>query len=97
MVSLFGVEFKHRFWHSFFHIFLDFVPLSGSILAPVSIILALFFEHRFRINFSSILNRILTSIFMFFHDFPDPHTHLAKPRFLMTVWWFCMVLHIGKT
>ena len=69
IVSLFGVEFKHRFWHPFSYIFLDFVTLLESILAPVSIIWALFFEHRFRINFSSILNRILISFFMFFMIF----------------------------
>ena len=54
-VTLFGVEFNHRFWHSFFNIFLDLGSALSSILAKFSIILPSLFDHRVRIVFSSIL------------------------------------------
>ena len=62
----FGVECNHIVWHPFFNIVLDLGSVLSSILSKFSIILPSFFDHRFRIDFSSIREWIVVSLLMFF-------------------------------
>ena len=53
-------------------------PFSAPFWPPLSIILASFFEHRFRIDFSLISDRILPSFLMFFWWVFRSRIHLAR-------------------
>ena len=85
LVSNFGIVFGMHFCTCFSIL----APLRAPFRHRFPLFVHHFFEHRFRIDFSSILGRNLTSFLVFFHDFPAPHTHLAKPRFFTTVWCIC--------
>ena len=95
-----------RFLKCFFELFRDrqlfaflslLGPLSASILDNFPSFWHHFFEHGFCIHLCSILEWILTSLFMLFKHLSRSRTHRAKPLFLMTLTVLWRVLAFRKT
>ena len=69
---------------------LNFVWFSGVFCIAIS-------NTDFAMIFHIFWNEFWTHCCWFFDDLSGSRTHPAKPCFLTTVWWICMVLHIRET
>ena len=82
----FASIFGPRFCMHFYRFLPDFGSHLGSIFSHFAIILHSFFQHRFRIDFSSISGWIFHRIFIIFAYKFRSATEPREPWFWTTVW-----------